>query len=240
MQVPSENYTLTTECDLECSEECLVLRTHYPLEVVDACNSLRCNCYYAAVDEHTCNHDCKAACLFTPGGRHEINQCLHDLCDCHDAHVDIAIHDMTPVSNHSNSTNHTAHADDHVADHHEIELHDHHEAHAHTNTTNTTSNHTTNSTFNTSAVISLMGYVGYESYFTNGNTEVVPQTDLPLVAISITFAVFMGLVLSLYFFLLKKEVQNDKKTSMLGYEDKNIYNEKLNFLENQEVCVSTL
>ena len=50
----------------------------------------------------------------------------------------------------------------------------------------------------------------------------------------------MVLVLSVYFVLLKKEVENDKKTAMLGYEDKNIYNEKLNFLDHQEVCVSTL
>ena len=86
----------------------------------------------------------------------------------------------------------------------------------------------------------MIGLVGYESYLTNGNTEVVTETDLPLITISITFAVFMVLVLSVYFVLLKKEIQNDKKTSMLGYEDKNIYSEKLNFLENQDVCVRTL
>lgn len=77
-----------------------------------------------------------------------------------------------------------------------------------------------------------MGYIAYDSYFTNGNVEVVPETDLPLITISVTFAVFMVLVLGTYLFLLKKEIQNDKKTTMLGYEDKNIYSEKLNFLEN--------
>jgi len=92
----------------------------------------------------------------------------------------------------------------------------------------------------TKHVLSLMGYVGYESYLTNGNAEIVPETDLPLITISITFAVFMVLVLSVYFVLLKKEIQNEKKNSMLAYTDKNIYSEKLNFLENQEVVVSTL
>lgn len=86
----------------------------------------------------------------------------------------------------------------------------------------------------------MMGYVGYESYFSNGNSEIVAETDLPLITISITFAVFMVLVLGVYFVLLKREIQNDKKTSILGYEDKNVYSEKLHFLENQEVCVSTL
>jgi hypothetical protein len=90
------------------------------------------------------------------------------------------------------------------------------------------------------ARLSLMGFSGYESYLTNGNTEMVAETDLPLISISITFAVFMVIVLAVYFVLLKRELQNEKKTAVLGYEDKNIYSEKLNFLENQEVCVSTL
>lgn len=235
---PSALYNINDECDIECSEDCLSLRTNYGLEVVDSCNALRCGCYYSMVNETTCNHDCKAACLFTPGGRHEINECLHDLCDCHDAHVDIAIHDLSPAHFH-NKTNHATHEDDHVEDHHEFERHDYHESNSSdigNSTSNTTiiTTNTTNGTNSTvpSAMISLMGYIGYESYLTNGNAETIPEKDLPLITISILFAVFMVFVLGVYFFLLKKEIQNDKKTSMLAYTDKNIYSEKLNFLEN--------
>lgn len=173
------------------------------------------------------------------------------------------LHEFTPVSadtitayskNHTNHTNHTSAMIMYSKNHTNHTNHTYSTimtySKNHTNHTNHTSetlmmyskNHTnhTNHSMSTSGVISLMGYVGYESYFTNGNTEVVPETDLPLITISITFAVFMVLVLGVYFVLLKKEIQNDNKTSMLGYEDKNIYSEKLNFLENQEVCVSTL
>lgn len=246
------------------------LRDHYPIEMIDNCNANRCGCYFSTIDDNTCNHDCKASCLFTPGGRLEIQQCLTELCDCNIGQKDIPIndrhddwrhyahhgnsshhngtHNQTEHHNSTNSTlndtdkhhgwenNHKRWRDYDNQKRHHNDMMSHHANH--TNATNSTnSTHPSNVT---KSVISMMGFVGYESYLTNGNTEVVPETDLPLISISITFAVFMVLVLTVYLILLRKEIQNEKKQPVLGYEDKNIYSEKLHFLENQEVCVSTL
>jgi len=242
MPAPSALYNLHNDCDLECSADCLSLRDHHTVGVVDACNALRCNCYFSTVEGDTCDYDCKASCLFTPGGRHEISECLLDVCQCNAAHLDISIHDDESV--HAAETEHVP------VNHHKNETHDHHSEEAEdvvapTPDTDDATTVTENApvaeaaieadltpTADPTAAMNLMGYIGYESYLTNGGSEAIPQTDLPLITISITFAVFMVLVLSVYFVLLKKEIQNDNKTSMLGYEDKNIYSEKLNFLEN--------
>jgi hypothetical protein len=53
------------------------------------------------------------------------------------------------------------------------------------------------------SVLSLMGYGGYESVFTNKNAR--PDIKIPIVTLSITFAIFMVMVLATYLFLLKKE-----------------------------------
>jgi len=68
--------------------------------------------------------------------------------------------------------------------------------------------------------------------------------ELPLVSIIVTFAAFMSIVLVVYFWLLNKELkaeQESKKSHLLGAtEEKNDYNEKFNFLERQQVSVSTI
>jgi len=68
--------------------------------------------------------------------------------------------------------------------------------------------------------------------------------ELPIVYIIVTFAVFMTIVLAVYFWLLNKELkaeQESKKSHLLeATEEKNDYNEKFNFLERQQVSVSTI
>ena len=60
----------------------MYLRDSYSLQVLDTCNALRCNCYYAQALFETCTDSCKASCLFVEGGRKEIQTCLTDLCRC--------------------------------------------------------------------------------------------------------------------------------------------------------------
>ena len=76
MAAPSALYDINTDCDAECSADCLELSTHHAFKIVDACNVFRCNCYYISVDSDTCTHECKASCLYTPGGKAEIKDCL--------------------------------------------------------------------------------------------------------------------------------------------------------------------
>jgi hypothetical protein len=68
--------------------------------------------------------------------------------------------------------------------------------------------------------------------------------ELPIVYIIVTFAAFMTIVLAVYFWLLNKELkaeQESKKSHLLeATEEKNDYNEKFNFLERQQVSVSTI
>jgi uncharacterized membrane protein len=74
----------------------------------------------------------------------------------------------------------------------------------------------------------------------------VNKVDLPIASIVITFSVFMTVVLSVYFYLLKQEMKLEKeakKVRMLEVEEEthsNAYSEKFNFLEKQQVSVSTL
>jgi len=68
--------------------------------------------------------------------------------------------------------------------------------------------------------------------------------ELPLASIIVTFGVFMTIVLAVYFWLLNRELkaeQESKKSHLLETtEEKNDYNEKFNFLERQQVSVSTI
>ena len=69
MAAPSALYNIHQDCDAECSRDCLSLSLHHSLDIVDACNTQRCNCFYQDVDTNTCNKECKTSCLYTPGGR---------------------------------------------------------------------------------------------------------------------------------------------------------------------------
>ena len=42
----------------------------------------------------------------------------------------------------------------------------------------------------------------------------------------------MVLILGLYLYLLKKEQQIEKRQTILGYEEKNSYSQKIQFLNN--------
>ena len=85
----------------------------------------------------------------------------------------------------------------------------------------------------TTTTIANMGYAGYEALFMGTGTQAMPKVDIPIVTISITFAVFMLLVLALYLFLLRKEMQAEKNNQILGYTDlKSTYEQKLSFLDN--------
>ena len=68
-----------------------------------------------------------------------------------------------------------------------------------------------------------LGYTGYEALFQKSETGMAPEFKIPIVTISIAFAVFMVLILGLYLWMLKKEQQAEKKQQVLGYEDKNSY-----------------
>jgi hypothetical protein len=48
-----------------------------------------------------------------------------------------------------------------------------------------------------------MGYGGYEGLLSNNAQK--PEINIPIVTISITFAIFMVLVLITYLYLLRKE-----------------------------------
>lgn len=66
--------------------------------------------------------------------------------------------------------------------------------------------------------------------------------EIPVVSIAISLSVFMTIILFAYYLLQRYETKMEKRASknyMLA-KDKNSYNEKFSFLENQEVSASTI
>lgn len=58
-----------------------------------------------------------------------------------------------------------------------------------------------------------------------------------------TFSCFTVIILAAYLLLLRHQRKQNRKKVKVGYEyinEKNAYNEKFNFLYNQEVSASTL
>ena len=72
----------------------------------------------------------------------------------------------------------------------------------------------------------------------------MPKVQAPVLSIVITFSVFTVVILAAYLMLVRYEKKQEKKrTKTVGLDiaiEKNGYNEKFNFLYNQEVSASTL
>jgi hypothetical protein len=69
----------------------------------------------------------------------------------------------------------------------------------------------------------------------------VSNVQIPVLAIAITFAIFMTVILVAYFTMVRLEKKKERKIRSGYYtSEKNSYTEKLNFLENQEISASTL
>jgi len=71
----------------------------------------------------------------------------------------------------------------------------------------------------------------------------MPKVETPVLSIVITFSIFTVIILAAYIMLVRYERREEKRKVRANYEhtqDSNAYNEKFNFLYNQEVSATTL
>lgn len=71
-----EGYDMLTECDVECSADCLSIRNEVSLAVLESCHVNRCKCYYSTVEVDLCTPECASSCMLVPGGLEDILSCV--------------------------------------------------------------------------------------------------------------------------------------------------------------------
>lgn len=107
-------YSIEKDCDLDCSEDCLSLRALFDSvhesghtkslgEMLDTCNTERCNCYYSDLKQDPCNNDCKRACVLVPGTVADIKDCLLNSCMCADETTVTPANGLMALSRRENS-----------------------------------------------------------------------------------------------------------------------------------------